>query len=231
MLISADSCRHWMPDLYRHVTVTKDLYGRVSARLAGLFSHIEVLDAPQFAQRPRFEAALHADVDEAIYIDGDTLFLAPVYELFDVLDAFDIGFAAAPQYLSPIGVKMGIHAMLPSVSTAIPEWNGGLFVARADEKFHAFITDWMSLFDKCVEAGFTLDQAALRAALVRSGLRIATLPNNYNFRALLPQSVAGEVKILHAHGELKRIGRTINESKAIRLYVPKPGDIHGYHPK
>ena len=76
-----------------------------------------------------------------------------------------------------------------------------------------------------------MDQAALRSALVHSRLRVATVPNNYNFRALLAQTVTGRVKILHAHGELQRISRTINASTGIRLYTPRPEDIYGFRPK
>ncbi|MEJ0012501.1 MAG: hypothetical protein WDM94_07730 [Bauldia sp.] len=230
-LVSAESARHHMPDLGRHMFITRDLNSRVGDRLKGLFTDIVVLDAAEHAHRPRFEAALRAEVDEGIYIDGDTLFLAPVYELFDILGPFDIGLAAAPQYISPLGVRMGIPKLLPKTPDAIPEWNGGLMVARADDGFRRFVTDWIALFAQCAKVGFELDQPALRVALVRSGLRIATLPNNYNLRALVPQNVAGEVKILHAHGELKRIGATINASKGMRLFVPRPEDIHGYQPK
>ncbi len=231
VLVSAESARHHMPDLRRHIFITKDLNAKVGGQLTGLFTDVVVLDVAEHEHRPRFEAALRADADEAIYIDGDTLFLAPVYELFDILGPFDIGLAAAPQYLSPLAIRSGIPALLPKTPLPIPEWNGGLMVARADDRFRKFVTDWIALFAACMKVGFRLDQPALRAALVRSDLRIATLPNNYNFRALVPQNVAGEVKILHAHGELKRIAQTINASTGMRLYMPKPGDIHGYHPK
>ncbi|HVY19598.1 MAG TPA: hypothetical protein VHA70_05905 [Bauldia sp.] len=230
VLVSVESARHHMPDLSRHLFLTRDLNAKVASQLKGLFTDVVVLDHAEHDHRPRFEAALRAEVDEGIYIDGDTLFLAPVYELFDILGPFDIGLAAAPQYISPLAMRMGVIDRLPKTPIAIPEWNGGLMVARADDGFRKFLADWMALFADCMKMGLRLDQPALRVALVRSGLRIATLPNNYNFRALVPQNVAGMVKILHAHGELKRIGATINASQGMRLFVPKPDDLHGYHP-
>ena len=220
-----------MPDLARQIYVTRALHEVAGARLVGLFTEVVVLEEAQHAHRPRFEAALQTSLDEAILLDGDTLFLAPVYELFDLLEHFDVALAAAPQYLSPMGMRLGIYDLLPKIPAAIAEWNGGLMVARLDEPFRTMVTQWIALYAKCAAVGYEMDQAALRAALVLSKLSIATVQNNFNFRALVPQSVAGQVKILHAHGELKKIARTINASTAMRLYTPRPEDIHGFHPK
>jgi acetyl/propionyl-CoA carboxylase alpha subunit len=106
-----------------------------------------------------------------------------------------------------------------------------VIVARLDDGFRSLVERWDALFADCIKMGFTMDQASFRSALALSDLRVLTLPNNYNFRALVAQNVAGEVKILHAHGELKRIGETINASTGMRLYSPKPELIHGFHPK
>jgi len=231
VLISAESCRQHMPDLAREIFITRDLHAAVGARLAGLFTQVIVLPEAGHRHRPRFEAALQTRLDEAIFIDGDTLFLGSVYELFDVFDHFDIAVALAPQYLSRQAVQLGVFDLLPKVAIAIPEWNGGVIAARVDDAFRAMVERWSALLTECVQVGFNMDQAALRSALVHSRLRIATLPNNYNFRALLAQSVTGHVKILHAHGELGRIARTINASLGIRLYTPRPEDIHGFLPK
>ncbi|GAG27069.1 unnamed protein product, partial [marine sediment metagenome] len=68
-------------------------------------------------------------MEQAIFIDGDTLLLEPVPELFDLLDNFDIAVSPAPQYLSPQALSMGIFEQLPPVPAALPEWNTGLIVA------------------------------------------------------------------------------------------------------
>jgi hypothetical protein len=226
---SAESCRHFMPDLQRELYLTRALASEIN-RLTGLFSKVVLVDAA-YPTRPRFEAALQTELTEAILIDGDTLFLAPVPELFDVLKHFDVGLVAAPQYLSPMGERIGVYDRLPPVPASISEWNGGLIVARMDDTFREMVSIWHRLFLDCTIAGYLMDQAALRSALVNSRLRVATLPNNYNFRANVGQDVAGVVKILHAHGELIRIARYVNNSTAMRVYIPKPEDIHGFAPK
>ena len=65
-----------------------------------------------------------------------------------------------------------------------------------------------------------MDQAYFRSALIKSGLRIATLLNNYNFRANIENNLAKAVKILHAHGELERIAGYINAKTSMRIYIP-----------
>jgi hypothetical protein len=76
-----------------------------------------------------------------------------------------------------------------------------------------------------------MDQVALRVALAKSDLRIATLPNNYNFRANINQSVAGTVKILHCHGELQEIAQIVNQQNSIRIYQPGRELVHGLKPR
>ena len=143
-LVSAESCRQHMSDLAREIFITRDLHD--GTQLAGLFTRVVVLPEAGHAHRPRFEAALQTGLNQAILIDGDTLFLAPVYELFDVLDHFDIALAAAPQYFSPQAIHLGVYDLLPKVSPALPEWNGGLIVARVDDAFRRMVELWVALF-------------------------------------------------------------------------------------
>jgi hypothetical protein len=119
---------------------------------------------------------------------------------------------------------------LPKVSMAIPEWNGGLLVAKNTEQFRAFVKSWNALFNQCLKRGYGLDQASFRSALAISRLRVATLAHNYNFRAHVQQIVRGQVRILHAHGELDEIAKTVNATPVMRHYVPQENLIHGYRP-
>lgn len=228
---SAQSCRRHMPELSRQLFVTDTLLSEVGGEIREHFTDTIVLAETEHPQRPRFEATLQTDLDQAIFVDGDTLFLSPVTELFDLLDHVDIALAHAPQYFSPNAVAINLFDMLPKVSTAQPEWNTGVIVARIDNRFRDMVREWSALFNKCRAAGFGMDQASFRSALVTSPLRFATLPNNYNFRANVENSLAGEVKILHAHGDLEKIGSYINAKKHMRVYTPKREEIYGFMPK
>jgi hypothetical protein len=173
---------------------------------------------------------LRLELDQAIFIDGDTLLLAPVFELFDVLEQFDIGATIAPHLFHPKALAGGVYDILPKVSQAIPEWNGGLLVAKRSDRFRQFVVAWDLPFQECIKARCFLDQASLRSAIAAGDLRIATLANIYNFRANLEQTVRGNVRILHAHGDLPAIARTINATPALRHYLPDLSLIHGFRP-
>lgn len=231
-IVSAQSARQHMPDLRRQMFITRvALNAAAGVRLQEHFTDVTVLDALVHDHRPRFEAILQTDLDQAIVLDGDTYFVEPAYELFELLDLYDIGVAQAPQYMSPRAVAMNLYEHLPKVSLAQPEWNAGVMVARLDARFRAVIAEWSRLFGLCRSLGFNMDQAAFRSALATSDLRIATLPNNYNFRAHVSQGVAGIVKILHAHGDLPAIARTINVNPQMRAYGPRSDLIHGMTPR
>jgi hypothetical protein len=219
-----------MPDVERHFFIPTALLQQCREDLGQAFTKIVSLDRIAYNHRPRFESMLRLELDQVIFIDGDTLLLASVYELFDILEHFDIAAAIAPHLFHPKAVAGGVYDLLPKVSMAIPEWNGGLLVAKKSDRFRQFVVAWDLLFQKCIKAGYPLDQASLRSALATSDLRVATLANIYNFRANLEQAVRGKVRVLHAHGDLPAIARTINATSALRHYLPDESLIHGFRP-
>ena len=227
-LRSATSFERQMPLLRREIVVTAELD---TAEVRARFDSVRVVSSPRHAHRPKFEAMLECELDQALFIDGDTWLVEPIDELFDVLAQFDVALAPAPQYLHPKAAALGVYERLPPVSTALPEWNGGVLLAHISDRFRRFVLRWSELFELCQHTGFAMDQPSLRAALAHSDLRIANLPVNYNFRANLPQMVKGRVKILHAHGELERIASYVNRSEALRHYQPVAAEIHGFQPR
>lgn len=230
-LMSAASVRRHMPDLARQLYATRDLIDQVRSADADHFTELIPLDALAFPTRPRFESMLETDLNQAVFLDGDTYFVDQTYELFEVLELFDVAVAPAPQFFHRPSLEAGIHDRLPRVSEALPEWNGGVIVANVTAAYRDMVREWMRLFAICRAEKFQMDQPALRCALATSRLRIASLPANYNFRANMPQVVNRRVKILHAHGDLELIAGYINRSEAIRRYAPKKQEIHGFYPK
>ena len=227
---SAQSFAEHMPDIDRHFFAPPALIERFRVQLEPAFQRIIPLERLDFSHRPRFEAMHRAEFDQAIFIDGDTLLLMPVYELFDVLVQFDIAAAIAPQLFHPDAVRKRLYDELPRVSMAVPEWNTGVIVARRSAAVAAFLNSWRLLFTQSIKREFIMDQPSFRSAVATSGLRIATLANIYNIRANVEQHIRGHVRILHAHGDLPAIARTINSSAALRFYKPDPALIDGFRP-
>jgi len=179
---------------------------------------------PQYQHRPKFEAMALVPFERALFLDCDTLAIAPLDDLFDVLDFFDIALCPAIHAMHPTGERDGIYKMLPPVPSAVYEWNGGVILAEVGSAFRAFSHNWSSLFGRCHEQGYHMDQAALRSALCHSGLQIATLRNNYNFRTMAQQTVVGQVKILHGKGDLESVAARINQTTDYRLFTPTPSE-------
>jgi hypothetical protein len=215
--------------------VERELYLPATASLKdpkGLFTRIVLLNSIEHLHRPRFEAMLRTELDQAIFMDGDTFFVLPVPELFETLDTHDLAVALdGAQHLHSSALKKGIYDKLPKVPGAIQEWNTGVLAVRMSEATRSFAQEWSRWFGKCRENGYSMDQAAFRSTLFHSNLRIATPPNNWNFRAQKPQYVVGSVRILHAHGDLAKIATTINLRKEYRLYQPDPSLVYGYKPR
>jgi hypothetical protein len=227
---SALSFAKHMPDIERHFFIPTPLLEKCRGDLGEAFTKVISLDRIEIAHRPRFESMRCAELDQMIFIDGDTLLLAPVYELFDVLGQFDIGATIAPQLFHGDAARIGIYDMLPKVSMAIPEWNTGLLVVGNTDLIRDFVPAWKALYDKCTKLGFEMDQPSFRSAIATSKLRIATLANIYNIRANVEQVIRGYVRILHAHGDLPAIAKTINATPALRHYLPDMSLIHGFRP-
>jgi hypothetical protein len=227
---SAMSFARHMPDIERHFFVTAPLHEECRHDLGDAFTKVFILEGLEHEHRPRFESMRRTDLDEAIFIDGDTLLLAPVYELFDVLIRFDLGAAIAPQLFHPDAAAKGIYDIQPKLSMAIPEWNTGLLVVKKSDRFLDFVEKWNDLFIECAKLGIKMDQPAFRSAIAGSDLQIATLANIYNIRANVEQVIRGNVRILHAHGDLPAIARTINSTPALRHYLPDMSFIEGYRP-
>ncbi len=231
ILLSTASVREHMPDLAREVYATQSIIEQIKSVDASLFTDFITVDKPFFSHRPRFESMLETKLDQVIFLDSDTYFVEQTYELFELLDLFDIGMVTAPQYFHPRALQEDIYDLLLPVPEALPEWNGGVLVTNITPAFHEMVHEWMRMFTLCRAANYNMDQPSLRSAIATSKLRVANLPNNYNFRANVAQMANRRVKILHAHGELERIAGHINNNVRRRFYQPNKEEIHGKKPK
>ncbi len=222
---SAISCKAHMPHLTRQIFVSRPVHQAATGMLAAHFDDVVVVDQLTYPHRPRFDAVLTADFDQAIFIDSDTLFLSSVEDVFDALEYFDIGAVLGPQSTYKQAIERGIYDILPKLPEAVREWNTGFLAARIDAPFRALARDWSELFGKCLQRGLEWDQPSLRSALAASRLRVVALPENYNFRVVIPRFINGPVKVLHGHADLDKIAGYINAHPGMRLYQPKREEL------
>jgi hypothetical protein len=129
-----------------------------------------------------------------IWMDSDTYFCEPVYELFDMLDFYDF---------------MGIHAparqvanIVQDIPSSFPEINIGMIPMRNGQYIQSLFYDMVEWYRLHIDLYKKNDQGVLRDvlwhyALRQSGPRLYILPPEYNCRFNYSCFVAGRVKILH----------------------------------
>ncbi len=159
--------------------------------------------SPGPVMRSRMEAWRRTSFERTLALDADVWLSEPVPEVFDILDRFDLAAAHAPwRERYPVAAP-----------ESFPEHNCGVVAFRKGEALLAFVDDWERRFlghygDRAETEGFHNDQPAFREALYHSGLRIATLPAEYNWRGV--GYVWGTVKVLHTRRDPVVVAAEIN---------------------
>jgi hypothetical protein len=147
-------------DLLTDRPVETDAFGRV------------VVD-PELGRHSKLKALQASRFERTLYLDSDTIILASIVDVFDVLDRFDIALAH-DQFLSNPYCHVLYRKPLPS---AFPQFNGGVIAIRRSARMLAFLDAWRAAI---ADHGVGRDQPSLRELLWDSDLRIATLPPEYN---------------------------------------------------
>jgi hypothetical protein len=222
-LVSAKSLKTHMP----HVAVTlytdqsvvaSDVDDVVAFAADGYLSRIPVLEGSPY--------------ERTLFLDSDTYVCGDLAGLFTLLDEFDIALAHSP--------TRAIYEV-EGIPDSFPEFNAGVIAYRRSARVKAALRDWADRFARFQEQRgrgeirwlrpegkriYTHDQGALRAALYRSRLRIATLPPEYNCRFTEPGIVDGPVQILHGRGpDLAEVAAAFNATTARRGYEQRAGHL------
>jgi len=171
---SARSAKKHCPDL--PVCIFTNAEGSDQIKQKGatkLFEHIFVKE--KMHRRSKLDYFNECPFDRTLFLDGDTTIKADIREMFQLLDAFDIALAHAHARNRKKTTKIW-RIELPD---SFPQFNSGVFLFKKTPEVRAFFEDWRKSYH---EAGIRKDQVTLRECLWKSGLRIATLPPEYNLR-------------------------------------------------
>jgi hypothetical protein len=163
--------------------------------------------------------------DQTIFVDADIYVAEPFPELFSLLDRFDCA-ATHEEYLDTDWFH---RYPRPDIPTSFPEFNTGILLLKRSALMDRVLVTWADLYKRFLEENPNLainDQPFFRAALYENEARIATLTREYNCKFRGQGYLAGPVKILHGHVDLKfdieQIGKTIavlNASQGPRVYI------------
>ncbi|NGM69091.1 hypothetical protein G6M89_08730 [Natronolimnobius sp. AArcel1] len=189
-------------------------------------NHIQI-DNPRYDGGDRVFHANKTPYDKTIFLDTDIYLTEPIYDVFDLLNNFDV--AACIDQRKFASDRIDISKM-GSVPESFPEYNGGMIAFQQNNRVNDFLERWRQAYQEVTKQGQIHNQAALRIALYQSDVRIATMRNEYNCVFRRPGCVNGPVKVFHgrlidlsSYGAEKRVQvkqavSELNRQDDLRIY-------------
>ncbi|MCB1339382.1 MAG: hypothetical protein KDK10_18655, partial [Maritimibacter sp.] len=160
----------------------------------GLFDAVHRIDDPH--PRSKLDCMGRTRFDRTLYLDADTRVLAPLGDLFDILDRFELALAHDVRRATDL-IR---ETAGPPTPYAFPQLNSGVVLYRRTARMLDFLAEWARRF---AESGGGRDQPILKAMLWESELRFWVLPPEFNLRrvTLLDAWEPGDARptILHSH--------------------------------
>ena len=160
----------------------------------GLFDAVHAIDDPH--PRSKLDSLGRTRFERTLFLDADTLVLAPLGDLFDVLDRFELALAHDVRRATGL-IRESAGEPTPY---AFPQLNSGVLLYRKSPAMRAFFAEWARRF---AASGGLRDQPVLKALLWESDLRFWVLPPEFNLRrvTLLDAWEPGDAlpTILHSH--------------------------------
>ncbi|MCA0044479.1 putative nucleotide-diphospho-sugar transferase [Celeribacter litoreus] len=147
--------------------------------------------------REKLRAMPNSRFERTLFMDSDTLFLAPLGDLFGILDRFECALTHDVRRDWEL-IRQGRDHKTPY---AFPQHNSGVFLYRKSEAMLAFLEEWAERFfaDDAVER----DQIILKDLLWESDLRYYVLPPEFNLRRVTMldawEPLDAVPTVLHSH--------------------------------
>ena len=186
---SAKSFKKYIPDaeylLYTDATDFKsEVFDKVNPACFDIPEKIKDTDHKNGQMVAKHKALIESSYDKTMYLGSDTYALKPdVSSLFDLLDRFDIVASHAP---FRINTCMG-NTSIPEIPVSYPEFNCDVVLYKKSDAVMQFLNSWRDMY---LDHAFSHphDQGAFRYLAYFSDLRIATLPEEYNYRGSVVRS-------------------------------------------
>lgn len=206
--ISAKTAKRSMPDV--DIVIITSL--PVKARR---FDKVIRIDAPEYVNA-HFPPLFHLpeEYDSAIYLDCITLVVAPMYDVFELVE--DSRTDMALTFTS--GKKHDSFYPSPDIPDLFPHWRSALVAFQNHDRMRKFFMGWWNTFEThrdenaARRQGGTChpDQPALRRALYCSDLAVATLRTRF----CCPAGgviVRGTVRVLTGNRDIRTRARMVNK--------------------
>jgi len=179
----------------------------------GLFDAVHGIEDPH--PRAKIGCMARTRFERTLFLDADTRVLAPLGDLFDLLERFELALAHDVRRASAL-VREGREEVTPY---AFPQLNSGVVLYRRSPVMLAFLAEWAR---RHAEAGGGRDQPILKDMLWRSDIRFYVLPPEVNLRRVTmldawePEDAVPT--ILHSHrlmDHMRGVGPRIDDVAAL----------------
>ena len=197
-VLSAKSVKECMPSL--SISIASDIDPN-----SEVFDNLYEIDVDKNKYTPTFLFLDKSPYDKTIHFDTDVYVNGSVYEIFDMMEKWDLLATHAP-YREQTDV---------GIPSAFPEINGGVLAFNNNKYFKKFYSNWKRNYRKI---GRDTEQPSLRKTLYESDMDFYILPPEYNARDI--GYLHGEAKIFHfrEYTNLERTMEKINSTEEQRVY-------------
>lgn len=176
----------------------------------GCFDQIDLIsDGPDNLAKVRHLA--ETPFERTLFLDSDTYYLYPLPELFEMLDRFDLAVGhEAGRFATRWEAGTEVFVRDLDLPECFPEYNSGVIAFRREPEVFKMFARWLTLCGEARQAPVphTQDQPSFRRAVYKSGLRVAVLPPEYNFRLVCSGYARGPIKLIHGRWKYGPIGET-----------------------
>jgi len=179
--------------------------------------HFEV-DRDMSVKQLKPQVLCRSPFEKTLFLDTDTYIADSVWEIFDMLERFDLAAAVTPYWWVNLGQPRG-ETFDHGIPISFPKLNSGVIAYRKTPDTERLFADWEDLH---VKWGGGQDQPSFRATIYGSNIRFAVLPPAYNFRLPWPNGIKGGIKIFHGRDpDLPGLCKWLNSTEEWRLIAPK----------
>lgn len=190
-----------------------DLYTDQPTVAPGLFDR--VLPIPATGPTPKLACLPESRFERTLYLDCDTLVLAPFGDLFGILERFELAVTHDVRRTSAL-IREGDRHDPPY---AFPQMNCGVMLYRRSPAVAAFLAAWQARYRA---AGRPRDQVTFRDLVWETDIRFYVLPEEFNLRRVTVldawEPLDARPTILHSHRllqHLRGVGGRLDDLAAI----------------
>lgn len=226
---SAEQLKNVMPDI--DVTLIAD-YNPQSQYI----DDVQIIPDPNYDFSDKISNLSNTPYENTLYLDSDIYLHKPIYEVFDVLDRFDMALSLdahqQPAIPDPNYGAPDIYGEFDPV----PEFNTGLIAYRDSEAVEDCLAVWQKSYDS---ENHWAGQPSYIPGFHESDVRVCPLPRRYNFIPGVRNSVSGQVKVFHNRleggpepgfkdlppSQIPELIKRVNMSSEARVTYPYPGEL------